>query len=151
MDNDLNLEYDVSWSANKKYKMSSYRSTDWEATAWTLTTKFITPKQAKDNYWNNYLWSVSLATNWSVTVPTWTKYILWSAFAYTSASWWKLFYQDIIIWPNKTSSVLSAYWWTLWVDATFTLSWTTLTSSASAVDWATAPAWWWTFYCYSSI
>lgn len=45
MDNDFNVEYDVSAWINKKYKMSSYRATDAESWEMTSSTKFIVPTQ----------------------------------------------------------------------------------------------------------
>lgn len=45
MDNDFNVEYDVSAWINKKYKMSSYRATDIEVWEMTVSNKFIVPTQ----------------------------------------------------------------------------------------------------------
>ena len=48
MDADFLVKSD--WVTNEKILVNRYRATDAEATAWTSTTKFMTPKQAKDNY-----------------------------------------------------------------------------------------------------
>lgn len=51
MDADFFVKSD--WVTNEKILVNRYRASDAEAIAWTSTTKFITPKQAKDNYVNN--------------------------------------------------------------------------------------------------
>lgn len=48
-------------------KIDYTRASDAEALAGTDTVKFVTPKQAKDNYSNKYLSSASVSA--SVTVP----------------------------------------------------------------------------------
>lgn len=45
--------------ANTKIKMIRYRATDAEATAWVVTDKFVTPKQARDNYFWLTIWTPS--------------------------------------------------------------------------------------------
>lgn len=52
MNADFALVYDNSAGANRKQKANVYRASDAEALAGTVTNKFLTPKQAKDNYFN---------------------------------------------------------------------------------------------------
>lgn len=100
MDVDYNIEYDVSGLTNKKYKMSSYRASDSEAAAWTSTTKFTTPKNLKDNYWLNWVATVTLdftasATTLSVAhglskIPTKLRFdaVVWDNFwVYWNDNW----------------------------------------------------------------
>lgn len=47
--NDFFIKNNWTWN-NKKIKVSRYMATDLETTTWTNETKFINPKQAKDNY-----------------------------------------------------------------------------------------------------
>ncbi len=72
---DMLVIYDLSATANKKHKAQASvtneglveMATDAEATTATDETRYINPKQAKDNYGNNYVSSASVSA--SVTVP----------------------------------------------------------------------------------
>ena len=68
MSADFLLAYDTSAGANRKQKPQVYTASDAEATAWTVTTKWMTPKNVKDNYWLNtyttaWLLTLSVAAN----------------------------------------------------------------------------------------
>ena len=59
--------------ASETVKWTVERATDAEATAWTDTTRYITPKQAKDNYWKEVFWNFTKSTNnWdNVVIAHW--------------------------------------------------------------------------------
>ena len=49
---DMTADYLVKYDwTNKKILVNKYMASDAEALAWTSETKFINPKQVKDNYW----------------------------------------------------------------------------------------------------
>ena len=56
--------------ASETEKWTVERATDAEATAWTDTTRYITPKQAKDNYWTAFVLDTTRTISNSLTATT---------------------------------------------------------------------------------
>jgi len=98
MDADFIIAYDAGATANKKQKPSVYKASDAEAIAWSSTTKWMTPKNVKDNYfaWLKQVNTYSFNSTGEVTATTlaipanslgtnWFIKIEWSA--NITASW----------------------------------------------------------------
>lgn len=88
-------------SATETVEWLVERATDAEATAWTDTTRYITSKQARDNYgqvwqvaWTSIVFSDKVSHTWTLNVFLWepnvnTVFISWYLFraTYNSPTW----------------------------------------------------------------
>lgn len=113
-----NLRDDL--AASETVKGTVERATDAEATTWTDTTRYITPKQAKDNYW---VWttttSYSTTSSWATTYTT-SKQITWFWFA-NLAIYWQTWNAPASVSAWIQTSPDNATWTTV-VSQTFTIS-----------------------------
>jgi hypothetical protein len=105
---DMLIVYDP-WVWNKKHLAQASETNEWlveratdaEATTWTDTTRYITPKQVKDNYWQawNINWTAVAFTDtsahtWTITINLWasnvnTVYLQWYIYIawFNSPTW----------------------------------------------------------------
>lgn len=122
------------------------RATDAEATTWSDTTRYITPKQVKDNYWIGWkstqsfsAGNLSWQATWSWTIPTWTKMIICNIKAYRF-EWWVLAWTEnqvtLIPWFLNTVQVLDYDWVYYWFIVS--ISWSNITITSIWI-----PFWWW--------
>jgi hypothetical protein len=121
------LNNNSDWSADEDDKWLVERATDAEATTWSDTERFITPKQAKDNYWTyNYISSWNWTwTSFSVAIPTWANIALinWTIY---DVSWSFAMKWDITI--TKTWKTTWYIWWTI--------NWDNSRSMSATRNWA---------------
>lgn len=97
-------------------------ATNAEVTTWTDETRYINPKQAKDNYW------FTLSTFTTITTPAWTS----STPQYSIST---------LLWRNSIINIrLSAI--SSWTNTN--IQWVQYSlDNINWVDWFTRTGWWW--------
>lgn len=137
------------WSGNEWYADPAVMASNAEATAGTIETKYINPKQAKDNYLmlvnvvtgsKNWAWSESIA-HWLGKTPKMVFAYWWSANRV-----WDWFYWD---WQQRGKYIASSGQWYSWSYMIFT--WVANDAQVTSIDSTNlnvtrTDLWEWTFY-----
>jgi len=151
---DMLIMYDVSLTANKKHLAKASTTNEWlvematdtEATTWTDQTRYINPKQARDNYLiitdvivftrdvSAAGWTVNY-THWLWKVPKLIKFSMKSAFSvwYWNSDW---------VYSAYTNKNYCVYWWYNFNSSATT----TAAAIAFGMDW-----WDWQYWAVTAI